>query len=272
MKNKCRKCSKREATDLHHIDEDRKNNDPTNLQELCALCHAKLHGISPKKSELKRLVIFRDRATRIRIALDNQVRGFSKIEYLVPTLWQEERRGWHKAVKRLEKEIKATIDSGDYPIWDWLKEIKGISHTTAAKLIAHIDIHNSPTVSALWRYCGLDATHIKRKKGMKKEKALKFGNPCLKKEFRGVLADSFIKQRTLGYREIYDSEKERQIQVNGLTKGHAHNRAKRKMVKIFIEHLWVQWRQMEGLSTRKPFVIERLGHANYLRPAVAPSH
>jgi len=279
---KCSKCKKRETTTIHHKDENHKNNKPSNLIKLCDLCHAKIHGISPKKSELRRLVDFRDRAIQLRNALNNQIRSLSRIEYIIPDFWTEQSDNFNEYIKEIEKEIKKLIVPdgkgrdqvknetqwifvSPYPIWDWLKEIKGISHNTVAKLIAHIDIENTPTVSALWRYCGLDATHIKRTKKITQEEAKKFGKPYLKKKLLGTLADSFIRQRTPKYRKIYDEEKDRQLKILKEIEekttlkmkpnrclssppeslGHAHNRARRKMIKEFIKDLFIHWKKIE---------------------------
>lgn len=274
---KCQKCKKREATDIHHKDENHKNNEPKNLIKICVLCHAKIHGIEPKKSELKRLVILRDRLLVVKNAMDNQIRGFSRIEMEVPEFWAEKGKEIKDRIRAIEKEIKnsllplSTHEKNAYPISSWLLNIKGISYNTTAKLISYIDIKNSPSISALWRYCGLDATHVKRVKKISKEEAPKFGNPYLKKEVLGVIGDSFIKQRTPIYRGIYDNEKARQLELlkkcpkvkderAPKTLNHAHRRAIRKMMKIFISHLWLKWREVEELSVSQPYVIERMGH------------
>lgn len=47
---------------------------------------------------------------------------------------------------------------------------------------------------------------------------------------------------------------------------HVHNAARRKMVKLFLSHLWVVWREAEGLPTREPYAIEYLEHQTYIDP------
>jgi len=270
----CEKCGN-EAHHVHHLDENHKNDKSENLQLLCTLCHAQIHKIEPKKSKLKEVVIFRDRPIKIRTALENQIRGFGRIEYIVPQAWEDEKKNLTALIKGYEKEITKMLKSGEYVAWDcFLKDVKGISFITAGKLIAYIDIHNSPSISALWRYCGLDATHIRRTSKITKEEAQKFGNPYLKKELLGVLADSFVKQRTPIYRDIYDKEKARQIkrhldgECERCTKlklnkkpGHAHAMANRKAVKMFISHLWQEWRKAEGLQVSEPYAIAILNHS-----------
>lgn len=49
---KCECCGYSEVLDLHHIDEDRTNNDPENHSVLCPNCHAKIHRLGIKFEEL----------------------------------------------------------------------------------------------------------------------------------------------------------------------------------------------------------------------------
>jgi len=58
----------------------------------------------------------------------------------------------------------------------------------------------------------------------------------------------------------------------GETKGTAHidNMAKRKMVKIFLGHLWSVWRELEGLPVSEPWIIGVGGHSKYI-PAPGPT-
>ena len=99
---------------------------------------------------------------------------------------------------------------------------------------------------------------------------MKFGNPYLKKEFMGILADSFIRQRTPVYRGMYDDEKDRQTkrvdENKPKNKMHAHLRAKRKMVKLFLSHLWQRWRELEGLPTSEPYCVAILKHSHKIEP------
>jgi hypothetical protein len=43
--------------------------------------------------------------------------------------------------------------------------------------------------------------------------------------------------------------------------------AKRYTGKIFLEHLWLNWRQLEGLPITKPWIIEHGGHRDYIEAA-----
>lgn len=78
-----------------------------------------------------------------------------------------------------------------------------------------------------------------------------------------LVSDQFVKQRTPGYRELYDEEKIRLrnlhpelIKVNGTKKytdGHIHNMAMRKIKKEFLKQLWLKWREYEGLDISEEY-------------------
>lgn len=49
-------------------------------------------------------------------------------------------------------------------------------------------------------------------------------------------------------------------------KGHLDMMALRKMIKLFLACLWLVWREAEGLPTRSPYAIERMGHSKVISP------
>jgi len=214
-----------------------------NLQALCTICHSKIHGIEPKTSELKTLIILRDRLIKIRKSYIQQKKSFKNIEIIVPVFWIEEIKKLTKAIKAIEKELKIKVETHEN--WNFLNNIDGISYITASKLIAYLNPRNFETVSKIWRYCGLDANYIKRKRGMKQEETKRCGNPYIKKELLGILAVSFIRQKNKKYREIYDKEKAKQLSKS-LTKIHTHKRAMRKMIKCFLIDYWKYTHKKRG--------------------------
>ena len=160
------------------------------------------------------------------------------------------------------------------PVWDWLVSIKGLgAGGLAAQLLALIDdIALCDTVSALWRYAGfavIDGKAERNVKGCKAAYNAKLKATCYN------IAMSFLKARTPIYADIYYAEKERQRRlhpepekVDGHTvfsNAHIHNRAWRKMIKIFLQNLWVVWRQAEGLPVSEPYAA-RLGHEHFVTP------
>lgn len=189
------------------------------------------------------------------------------------------------------------------PVWEWLISIKGLkAGSLPAQLLAQIDdISLSPNVSSLWRFAGwavIDGVAERNRKGEKSHFNRKLKGICWN------ITDQFIKQRTPIYRDIYDDEKEIQqlahpdplcsicseLAVKGtsrrngksvsvwrcpvtathkpisFTPQHLHNRALRKMIKIFLQHLWLIWRESEGLPTNAPYVEAILGHSKIIKP------
>jgi len=83
------------------------------------------------------------------------------------------------------------------------------------------------------------------------------------------VGQSFIKQKASksGYRKLYDEIKAKERLKNPKRKkvkgkvmfndGHIHNRALRKVIKIFLANLWITWRQMEGLDVTAPYIINK---------------
>lgn len=86
-------------------------------------------------------------------------------------------------------------------------------------------------------------------------------------------SNSFVKQSAAKskYRKLYDKIKKeehklhpKKIVSNGKTSfndGHLHNRALRKVSKIFLAHVWQTWRRQEGLEATEPYVKQLLGHS-----------
>jgi len=50
----------------------------------------------------------------------------------------------------------------------------------------------------------------------------------------------------------------------GPCKGHLDRMAISYAVKVFLSHVWEQWRMLEGLPVRQPYALEKLGHRTYI--------
>jgi len=86
-------------------------------------------------------------------------------------------------------------------------------------------------------------------------------------------ANSFVKQSDAKskYRKLYDKIKKAErkkhpvkIVKGGKTTfndGHIHNRALRKVSKIFLAHVWQTWRRQQGLEATEPYAKQLLGHS-----------
>ena len=178
--------------------------------------------------------------------------------------------------KKTECRYKALMDLylKKEKLWyKWLEKIKGISSVLGSNLIKNFGYCETYAhVSSLWRHCGYDPDGAK---GRRKGETISY-NPKLK-TLVWKIGDSFIKQRTQPYRGVYDNEKERQLslmknEAENAPKSlmHADLRARRKMVKVFLQHYWKIGRQFKKLPISKPYSIDKLGHSHYIEPPFNP--
>ena len=199
--------------------------------------------------------------------------------------------------KYLAKEIEKSVK--DYPIWkSFLKNVKGCGPLMSAAIISEFDIHKADTVSKMWQFAGLNPGTVCGKKRVGENiiqttdiirgDKLTPGyvspfNRWLRTKLVGVLAECMIKAKsdyTKYYYNIHTPEKRRSEigygrldlseKINANTgkkwkdesEGHRNNAAKRYMIKMFLLDLYVAWRTIEGLSVRKPYQEEYLGHVH----------
>jgi predicted RNA-binding Zn-ribbon protein involved in translation (DUF1610 family) len=123
--------------------------------------------------------------------------------------------------------------------------------------------------------CGLNGVTPRRKKGQKSD-----FDPS-RKTLAWNVGDCLIKQKSPVYYDIYFKEKERQLQRDfppgklrelygdpyknkdvSLSLGHAHGRAARKMIKIFLQHYWSVGRHLVKLPLTDPYVQNNLKHTH----------
>lgn len=160
-------------------------------------------------------------------------------------------------------------------IWDWMTTIKGLgSGSLNAQLLAQIDdIGKFATISKLWRFAGYAVINGKREYNEKGEKS--HYNRRLK-SIVYLIGDQFIRQQAPVYVDIYYEWKTKYrerypepIKENGrqkYTDGHIDAMARRKMMKIFLQHVWLIWRETEGLPVSEPYVMTLDNHSHYIAP------
>jgi 3-methyladenine DNA glycosylase/8-oxoguanine DNA glycosylase len=213
-------------------------------------------------SLLRALVDLRDRQIqKARIQFGNRLsaieRGDDKTDGQQYTVIM----GWASQFQELEKELDADIARivREELIYEELSAIRGIGPILSAKMIAMIDIERDPTVSALWRYAGYAVINGERERPVKGEKL--HYNKRLKTTLH-LVGKSFLKCGS-PYRAIYDKAKAKYTESKpDWTPLHIHHAAMRKMIKVFLSHLWERWRTLEGLSTHSPYIFEYLGHSH----------
>jgi len=199
------------------------------------------------------------------------------------TAMREIERDWEKALADNVKE---------HQVWEgFLRDVKGIGPVMASGLLSLIDISKARHASSLWRYFGLDVENGRAPQRKKGEKIT--WNPQ-GRLLAYKIGMQFLKARNEKYTDIYYAEKSRLQERGGSHEGcafpeqmeecilrlakaagrknrkaktppckdHIHKAARRKMVKIFLSHLWERWRIIEGLPVSEPFAIAKLGHAH----------
>jgi hypothetical protein len=208
---------------------------------------------------------------KLRIATASRLSLYDRFDMLTTDQYTElsERVGGltqseSRIKKLIEKEIK------DIPVWnEYLTNIKGIGPVMAGDLIGWIDdIGKFNTISKLWAFSV-------GKPGERRERGKKIGyNPHVKTLMWKVGKQLLMSNNEL-YRGIYEVAKKKYQERDDIKKSHEgkkgykqhiHLMAMRKMEKMFLSHLWVAWREIEGLPTSKPYVIEKMGHTTYIEP------
>ncbi len=195
----------------------------------------------------------------------------------------------------LENQIKNALQvyADSKLLGRWCQSIRGIGPVLTSGLMAHIDA-TKPHVSHVWNFAGLNP-NIEWKKGKKRP-----WNARLK-VLAWKIGESFVKVSNHPndiYGKIYKARKELEIKRNEagefagqaedklakfkigkdtiayshyskgrLPDGHIHERAKRYAVKIFLSHYHAVAHEIAtGEVPAKPYVIEHMGHADYIHP------
>jgi hypothetical protein len=263
----CWHCKEHLAQDVHHLNSVHHDNRPENLEPWCKRCHNEHHGISDNLTELTIMARTWDKIQRDRIATGNAIDAYERLRYDVPRVHEV-----HAQLDKLEKDTMKAMEKmlREEPVYSlYLSKIKGVGPSISAALVSEIgDPGRFATVSALWSYCGLAVNENgeaqKRRKGQKAN-----WNQKLRMFLCGRMADSFIKQRSgTTARRLYEQYKRFYVQRDGdtLSKGHVNNRARRKLVKVFVACLWSAWRQIKGLPVTEPYAAKLGGHTHFITP------
>lgn len=179
-----------------------------------------------------------------------------------------------EVLNELEEAMKGFGLAANPDVWRWMTSLKGIKTRLAAPIMAQIDdIAKFSNISKLWRFAGYAVIDGKRERpepGMKSHYNRRLKSTCY------LCSKSFVMNRTPFYRELYDGEKVRlrqlypeKVKENNhfkYTDGHINNMALRKISKVFLAHIWIIWRQSEGLPLTNPYAIDILKHADLMKP------
>jgi transposase len=218
-------------------------------------------------STLRALVDLRDKQIqKARIQFGNRLGAIERQDDNTTDRQQQIVERWLNRFSQLESELDQDIEAaaGEYRIYPYVTEIRGIGPLLAAKLIAMIDIERASTPSALWKYAGYavdqNGERDRLHKGEKSPYNTRLKTTCY------LIGTSMLRCNS-PYRRVYDAAKERyQATRPDWNKARIDMASRRKMIKVFLVHLWLVWRELEGLPTRTPYVQEHMGHTHIIQP------
>lgn len=170
--------------------------------------------------------------------------------------------------------IKLALNN--FPIYtEWLLSIKGIDVFMGGIICSEYDIYKMETASNAISFTGLAPGKDRLVKGQ----VAPF-NKWLRSKMVGVLAPSFLRSKSYYVKFYYNLhvplDRRDELGVGRLdaseviyaktgkmwkeeSEGHRSNAAKRYMIKMFLQDLYVNWRTLEGLSVRESYSEEYLG-------------
>ena len=170
-------------------------------------------------------------------------------------------------LKRLERqadrELLRMLEG--MPIWkEWMRDVRGVGPRLAAGFVSEIfDIGRFATISKLWAYCGMHVVNGRAPRKMKGQQAN--WNSRLRRLLFN-LTDCFMKSKGFYRREYERCRAKEDSLYPDLSASHRQMRARRRVAKLFLAHLWTKWRQLERLPVEKPWIVEYGGHKHYISP------
>ena len=157
--------------------------------------------------------------------------------------------------------MKAVEDMvSEHVMWPWLSSVKGVGSLHAAVILSEVDIEKADTISSLWKFAGY-CPGPRPRRGEKR-----WYNAFLKRTLY-LVGQRFIILKTQPYEEVYRSAKARysaRQDLKDAPKIRIHLMSMRKMIQVFLSHLWLLWRWKLGLSIRPPYPLEYLAHADFI--------
>ena len=220
----------------------------------------------------------------VRMQTSNRVQNRASKEILEPKTANEISDLLAATLKPLESNLQTRImkEVKNHVAWEgFLSKVYGIGPCLAGGIISWIgDVKRFETVSKLWRYFGLAVINGKSER-LKAGEKIHYNPKC--KILAWKVGQSFVKVGK-AYRGLYDNkvafykakggcggeheregEEGKRVKKPCVETGHIHNMAIRAVVKIFLQHVWCSWREIEGLPVTEPYPIAKLGHTTYYR-------
>lgn len=165
---------------------------------------------------------------------------------------------WFSRYSKLERQLDGDISDivQEHIMYESIIRIRGIGPMMAAKLLALLAIEDFENISKLWRHSGYAVIDGKREKPVRGQR-LAYSKRLKTTLF--LIGQSFLKTSS-PYRDLYDVAREKYDNERDWTPLHCHYAAIGYMVKRFLSHLWVHWREIEGLEVSLPYIHAVGGH------------
>lgn len=264
QKNLCALCGT-EFTDRYHTHLDRivPGKDGgiyvlENCQLICLKCEWKEEGTEPdsRYPELRALYNtyrffqneYRSHERRL-MAYDGDIKGTTKSPYVTADVRDLLVSNGAVALERF-KDVEKALKLAVREVGEWegfMKAAPGMTEITAAFLLAHIDIAKAKYPSSVWNFFGFTPKDSAGVKGRNP------GKGQLRSALWAALGLTLINKKGL-YRPIYDTYREREL---------GDKQARFRVIKLWLSHLWDNWRRYEGLPVTKPYANNHLGHDGF---------
>lgn len=217
-----------------------------------------IRGLKQNTLEQRPMVDLRNFVQKIRIGFENRARAVAwgwdtADEYSLDfaNIWYER---FHKMETDMNKDIEDRAKH--YIINQYLCDIRGVGWLTAAQLTSQINIKKTRHLTNLIRMWGM-ATDDKGKAEAKR-RGKRLGYPPKNKGIMFNLADCLIKANS-PYTWIFLKARAKYNNHRDWNKRHTWLAARRIMCQVFLQHLWVVWRDLENLPINKPYIMWKKG-------------
>jgi hypothetical protein len=185
----------------------------------------------------------------------------------VPVLGHTYRVHWLEE-QRLRSAMSEALEAHD--AWPWLGSVRGMGATLGAKLLSRLDIHQAPTPSSFWAYCGLATVAAGNGLRSAQPRTRRGEKPAYDRYARRVCYQVGCALLRSGgaYACFYRRER---IRLDGgrpdWNRAHCHMAALRKTEKLLLAHLWVTWAERAGVPQCRPYACAgREQRTGYIEP------
>jgi len=211
------------------------------------------------------------------------------------TLCEELQRRVQAVEDFVDETVAAAVEN--HPAFGWFSRVKGVGRENIGKVISEIRIQPDPEdpkkpyarhASSIHKFGGFDVGENGKAPRIEKGKKSTFSRQLRTMSWRlatslnrakGKYHEYFLKEKERYRKRFLDNdfkiipsselptkEGKKYEPKDVISAGHLDNMAKRKMIKLFLTHLFIVWRQAEGLPVDKPWVLEHGGHEHFIDP------